>query len=1472
MSPRHCDSPLPLSYQVFKVKRKTYANRVRIPQTNTKPESGWLGKRTGPDHDNIDQDLLNLYSQGDGNFEKLRDSSRPKKKKQVISPSVSARSRSPFLGIRSPSPRIPDLHTDLSADFHSEHKQGACTDSMKGRQTRASTDTLESGMPSGSGSSRLTSPTGRTGGRKDPEMSSPDTPKSGWKRKRQDGDLITPRSKNKSVKSSAVKICDPDEIIEVDDTETPPPNPVRSLRSATVLTDHSKLCEFPVGTKDSVTVCLNDYKTLEHDTFLNDIIIDFYLTYLFHKFLNKEDRPTVHIFSTMFYKRLNSTPKKASTVASYEKDSSLKPAQKRHLRVKGWTKNVNLFEKNMVIIPICEHSHWYLVIAIRPGLITIPVGSEDRIKKGEPFMIVLDSMGGNKTAAVSNIRHYLAAEWKAKMCGDEEEFEFSSKEMRTVRPSKPEQENYTDCGIYLLHYIEKMFTSVAQYYWPGQIQDLSMWFTTQEVSTKRDEIARLIRDLSEEQNPEKEMKFPNIPFLPTAPPTRSKSRRREFEHQSSESEEEDGLVGGESLGIAAAGFYGERSGPSRNLGKGSSSASGGTSGDSDVSSYTSSEYAREQRHRNRELRSKEQLQGASRRAASAKSVNDGAIATSSREALKDKLKQINDATSAFDKVRQYKIPKTVKPKEDSDAAEKEGSVRRKVRRPSGESVIVVDNASASSQLRNYTTNVIPTERSSEKSAKESQPTRNSIVNSMQIKSRADLHKQMNCVADLREIEADTHEDEENPNALKRKNKSAALKAFHADQKAIHESIVNEVSRVSEPTVERNKQLSKSLPVPIGNKAKARPSPEKRRVLQSKVLEDLLELEEGGNTEDDSDAEVEVVNKVKVLKIEDKSEPEIKIKKVKIPKINEASISKPIEGFRSIVTEKIKINRDGKELSKTTPEPESQSRNVHEVEEEFIASPAPELTAVTPEITTVEDTPESSVVTTVDDETPDTSEVMTIEDVASDVVVAVDDDFPLVGFLEKVETPSSPARQTGAGKDTEVSRGLTSKPNDLGVRKSTSEPESPKFKMQGPLEVAYGGKKSTSEPVSPRTRKALPKVLSSQSTGHSRGSRGIPRGSPKLKAKSCIEMTASHTLDPVTHIVYQKANGLQCNSLTDAVASDISSGRTKSELSSPIIDLEVISTSEQHALVNMGTKSRSSSPALSKSTSEPISPGHSEVKSTSVPRSPINPVPKSPSESRSSSPSGTKSTSEPRSPVNSTLKSTSEPLSPIFSRKKTNSTFRMRKKKAKVVQKINMDSDSEDAGNSSGSEESYQVSVEATRRARPQREKKFSNLSEIERAKLKNIPTHERRAILAGAKQTHEVQINKSSDRNKLSKENPFYESYTTFRGAKSTQHQRGRQAASIHSDVDGQFHSESVRREVPIQIDCKPTNKGPTKKFRLQNQGKLSPTTTKPQDSSRNTSTSTNTTTSTFLSKFAEERFVSDSGSDTTDIYTTEEL
>ena len=64
------------------------------------------------------------------------------------------------------------------------------------------------------------------------------------------------------------------------------------------------------------------------------------------------------------------------------------------------------------------------------------------------------------------------------------------------------------------------------------------------------------------------------------------------------------VLDGSSSGIAAAGFYGERSGPSRNLRSVDTSTLPGSSGERDVSSYTASEIAREVRHRNREQRSK----------------------------------------------------------------------------------------------------------------------------------------------------------------------------------------------------------------------------------------------------------------------------------------------------------------------------------------------------------------------------------------------------------------------------------------------------------------------------------------------------------------------------------------------------------------------------------------------------------------------------------------------------------------------------------------------------------------------------------------------------------------------------------------------------------------------------------------------------------------------------------------------------
>jgi len=374
------------------------------------------------------------------------------------------------------------------------------------------------------------------------------------------GPTTMPRACPASKKVSSAETV----IIEVEDDDTPSPafkrTHGRSLRSEHKLQDTDKLCEFPMGKSPNVTVTFQDYKTLEHDTFLNDIIIDFYLTYLHTNNLNKEDAPNVYIFSTMFYKRMLTQPSSKSLKPdSFEKNPSLTSAQKRHMRVRGWTKNVDLFTKDMIIIPICEHSHWYLVIVIKPGLVVNAPESEARRVKGEPFFIVLDSLGESKTTAVNNVRSYLELEWQAKkMVG---EVDFSKRSMRTLWPVKPEQPNYSDCGIYLLHYVEKIFNSVAQFYWPDTVNRLNAdWFPWDEVSMKRSSMAQLIRSLNEAQRSpqEPQVNWPAINFVDPGPPPRGRKKPPGFfdEYQpSSEEEEEDK----EARKRIAEGFYGKSS-------------------------------------------------------------------------------------------------------------------------------------------------------------------------------------------------------------------------------------------------------------------------------------------------------------------------------------------------------------------------------------------------------------------------------------------------------------------------------------------------------------------------------------------------------------------------------------------------------------------------------------------------------------------------------------------------------------------------------------------------------------------------------------------------------------------------------------------------------------------------------------------------------------------------------------------------
>ena len=125
--------------------------------------------------------------------------------------------------------------------------------------------------------------------------------------------------------------------------------------------------------------------------------------------------------------------------------------------------------------------------------------------QGSPFLYVFDSLPGDRSEQISNIREYLSQEWEEKVVntGSKESKSFSNREMILLEPKKPVQDNLYDCGIFLITYVEKIFQNL--YKFVGRMDevptDLSSWFSSEEVYSKRKKIETLIFDLAESQNP-----------------------------------------------------------------------------------------------------------------------------------------------------------------------------------------------------------------------------------------------------------------------------------------------------------------------------------------------------------------------------------------------------------------------------------------------------------------------------------------------------------------------------------------------------------------------------------------------------------------------------------------------------------------------------------------------------------------------------------------------------------------------------------------------------------------------------------------------------------------------------------------------------------------------------------------------------------------------------------------------------------
>ncbi|CAN8311811.1 unnamed protein product [Cochlearia groenlandica] len=254
---------------------------------------------------------------------------------------------------------------------------------------------------------------------------------------------------------------------------------------------------YPKGDPDAVSICKRDVELLQPETFVNDTIIDFYINYL-KKQIQAEERQRLHFFNSFFFRKL----------ADLDKDpSSIADGKAAFLRVRKWTRKVDMFGKDYIFVPVNYNLHWSLIVICHPGEVANCTDLDLKDSTKVPCILHMDSIKGSHAGLKNLVQSYLCEEWKERNKGTSDDISSRFKNLRFVSLELPQQDNSFDCGLFLLHYLELFLAEAPHDFSPFKIYNSPdflylNWFPPAEASLKRTLIQKLISELLENRSRE----------------------------------------------------------------------------------------------------------------------------------------------------------------------------------------------------------------------------------------------------------------------------------------------------------------------------------------------------------------------------------------------------------------------------------------------------------------------------------------------------------------------------------------------------------------------------------------------------------------------------------------------------------------------------------------------------------------------------------------------------------------------------------------------------------------------------------------------------------------------------------------------------------------------------------------------------------------------------------------------------------